>query len=188
MGKSKSGEHYVDNVEFYKAIVAWKKKNKGRKETGDGVPPVTDYIGRCFLKIAERLSLRGDFFSRSELRDEMIGDAVLNCVSAADNFDPVRFKNPFAYFTQVVYYSFIRTINSEKKQTEAKYRSLQSMELDNRLPKWVKDEIFKNDAKSKFVNTLRLSETDIERMEADKLMNREREKKQRENLSKLLED
>ena len=39
------------------------------------------------------------------------------------NFDETKSKNPFAYFTQIIYYAFLRRIQKEKKQTYVKYKA-----------------------------------------------------------------
>ena len=112
MAKQKS-RHYVDNKEFLRAMIEWKEEcNKA-----DEILPVTDYIGECFLKIANHLSYRPNFINYT-YRDEMISDGIENCLQYVKNFNPEKSNNPFAYFTQIIYYAFLRRIQKEKKQLE----------------------------------------------------------------------
>ena len=54
----------------------------------------------------------------------MISDGIENCLQYMDNFDPEKSKNPFAYFTQIIYYAFIRRIQKEKKQQQVKQKMI----------------------------------------------------------------
>ena len=120
MAKSK-GEHYVDNKAFLQAMIEWKAKCKEAEEDNKGIPPVTNYIGECFLKIAQHLSYRPNFINYT-YKDDMISDGIENCLQYCSNFNPEKSSNPFAYFTQIIYYAFIRRIQKEKKQTHVKNR------------------------------------------------------------------
>ena len=82
-------------------------------------PIVSDYMGECFYKIATHLSFRPNFINYT-YREEMVGDGIENCIRYAKNFNPEKSKNPFAYFTQIIYYAFLRRIANEKKQTTIK--------------------------------------------------------------------
>ena len=96
MAKSKSkADHYVDNEKFFKEISEWKVEVNEADETGDPRPPVTEYIGECFMKIAEHLSYKPNFMNYP-FREEMIGDAIENCLMYAHNFNPEKSKNPFS--------------------------------------------------------------------------------------------
>ena len=124
MSKAKK-EHYVNNKEFLEAMKAYKKLvNKAKREKKEK-PPVTDYIGTCFLKIANHLSYRPNFINYT-FRDDMISDGIENCLQYLDNFNPAKSNNPFAYFTQIIYYAFIRRIQKEKKQLYVKYKTMDS--------------------------------------------------------------
>ena len=118
MAKAK-GEHYVDNKVFLQAMIEWKEKCKIAEEADDQKPAVTNYIGECFLKIATHLSYRPNFINYT-YKDDMISDGIENCLQYASNFNPEKSNNPFAYFTQIIYYAFIRRIQKEKKQTHVK--------------------------------------------------------------------
>ena len=120
MAKAK-GEHYVSNPDFLVAMVEWKEKCAEAAEEEMPRPAVTNYIGECFLKIATHLSYRPNFINYT-YKDDMISDGIENCLQYASNFNPEKSNNPFAYFTQIIYYAFIRRIQKEKKQTHVKNR------------------------------------------------------------------
>ena len=122
------GAHYVDNKKFHEAMVAWKEKCKDAEEAGDELPRITDYIGSCFLKIANGLSYKPNFINYT-YKQEMISDGIENCLQYIRNFNPEKSKNPFAYFTQIIYYAFIRRIQKEKKQTHVKHRMIEKQEF-----------------------------------------------------------
>ena len=119
--KKAKGEHYVDNKVFLQAMTDWKVLCKIAEEEQKDLPKeekvkpqITNYIGECFLKIATHLSYRPNFINYT-YRDEMIADGIENCLQYCSNFDPEKSKNPFAYFTQIIYYAFLRRIAKEKK-------------------------------------------------------------------------
>jgi len=112
--------NFIDNKEFYAAFVEYRSKIDEAKEQGlpkKEWPPIPRYIGKCFLDIAEHLSMRPNF-SNYIYRQDMVSDAIENCCVYAHNFDPSKSKNPFSYFTQVCWYAFIRRIGKEKRQIE----------------------------------------------------------------------
>ena len=126
----KKSEHYVNNAEFLEAMKAYKKAvNKAKKEKQEK-PPVTDYIGSCFLKIANHLSYRPNFINYT-FRDDMISDGIENCLQYLDNFNPAKSNNPFAYFTQIIYFAFVRRIQKEKKQVTIKQKLIMDNNLDD---------------------------------------------------------
>lgn len=116
--------HYVDNKEFLKAFIDYNSAYKLAKEKGEPAPRIPDYIGRCFIKIAEKFSNHKSFIGYP-YKDEMIADAIENCIMYAYDFDPSRGTNPFAYFTTVVWHAFIRRINKENKNKYIIYKSHQ---------------------------------------------------------------
>ena len=109
--------NFIDNKEFYAAMKAYINSIEVAKEKGEEKPRIPRYIGKCFLDIAEHLSTRPNF-SNYMYRQDMVMDAVENCVVYCNRFDPEKSKNPFSYFTQVCWYAFIRRIGKEKKQIE----------------------------------------------------------------------
>ena len=115
--------HYVNNRDFYESIKVYKTKlteNENAK--------VPDYIGICIQQIATRLSTKPNFIGYS-YRDEMISDAIENCMYALPKFNPERTNNPFAYFTQVAKNAFLRRISIEKKEQYTKYKNLQNSQF-----------------------------------------------------------
>ena len=118
-------EHYVDNQRFLLEMTEYQNERKIAKENGIELPACPDYIGECFLKIAQRLSFRPNFINYA-FREDMISDGIENCVQYMNNFNPEKSKNPFAYFTQIIYYAFIRRIQKEKKQLYIKYKTMDS--------------------------------------------------------------
>jgi hypothetical protein len=118
--------HYVNNADFLKALIQYKKDCRKAKRDGTTKPKIPDYVGKCLMLIAENLSHKPNFISYS-FRDEMIADGVENCIMYFDNFDPKKSKNPFAYFTQIIYFAFLRRIHKEKKQLYVKYKSTEQI-------------------------------------------------------------
>ena len=119
-----ASNHYVNNADFLVALIKYKDDCVKAKEENLPDPKIPNYIGECFLKIAEHLSRKPNFISYT-YRDEMISDGVENCIMYFRNFDPSKSKNPFAYFTQIIYYAFLRRIMREKKQLYVKYKATQ---------------------------------------------------------------
>ena len=115
----KKSEHYVNNKEFLLALVDFRAECKEAEEKGQPKPRIGNYIGECFLKIATHLSYKPNFVNYM-FREDMICDGIENCVQYINNFDPAKSSNPFAYFTQIIYYAFLRRISKEKRQLEIK--------------------------------------------------------------------
>jgi len=122
--QNKKANHYVDNQEFLGAMVEFRNGVLKAKNIDAKRPRVPDYIGECFIQIATHLSYKPNFINYT-FRDDMISDGVENCLQYIDNFDPAKSTNPFAYFTQIIYYAFLRRIQKEKKQLYIKYRALE---------------------------------------------------------------
>ncbi len=118
-------KHYVSNTDFLNALIEYKKKCKEAQENNKPDPQIPNYIGECFLKIADHLSRKPNFVMYS-FRDEMISDGVENCLMYFRNFDPDISNNPFSYFTQIIYYAFLRRIAKEKKQLYVKYKATEN--------------------------------------------------------------
>jgi len=123
-------EHYVNNAEFLEGMKAYKKRCREAKKAGKPKPPVDNYLGSCFLKIANHLSYRPNFINYT-FRDDMISDGIENCLQYLDNFNPLKSKNPFAYFTQIIFYAFVRRIQKEKKQVTIKHKLIMDNNLDD---------------------------------------------------------
>jgi len=121
--------HYVNNADFLAAIKQYRQQVKEAEESGSPKPQVSNYIGECILKIATHLAYKPNFFNYS-YKDDMILDGIENCIQYIDNFDPDKSSNPFAYFTQIIYYAFLRRISKEKKQTYIKTKIIMDMPID----------------------------------------------------------
>jgi hypothetical protein len=114
--------HYINNADFLKALIEYQEACSQAKKNDEEDPAIPNYVGECFLKIAEHLSRKPNFISYS-FRDEMIADGIENCLMYFRNFDPAKSNNPFAYFTQIIYYAFLRRIMKEKRQLYVKYKA-----------------------------------------------------------------
>jgi hypothetical protein len=115
-------KHYINNGDFCAALTKYKEGVKEAKELGKEAPPIPNYIGECFMKIAEGLSHKPNFINYP-FREEMVSDGIENCLMYFANFDTTKSSNAFAYFTQIIYYAFLRRIQKEKKQLYVKYKA-----------------------------------------------------------------
>lgn len=118
--------HYVDNQKFFQEIVAYRQRLQEARDAGLEDPRIPNYIGECIWKIAEKLSTKPCFMNYS-YRDEMISDGVENCILYFKDYDPEKGNNPFAYFTQVIYYAFLRRISKEEKNRYTIYKNFQNI-------------------------------------------------------------
>ena len=139
MKKAKEKPHYVDNKKFLEAMIEHRDKCERAKEKDKKKPEVTNYIGECFLKIANHLSYRPNFINYT-YRDDMISDGIENCLQYMSNFNPEKSNNPFAYFTQIIYYAFIRRIQKEKKQMQVKSKLIQNAGVENMMDQLAGDD------------------------------------------------
>ena len=133
--KPKERPHYVNNAEFSHAVVDYVKVVRDAKAKDKKIPTVPDYVASCFLKIAEGLSHKSNFI-RYTYREEMVMDAVENCLRAIENYNletatRTGKPNAFAYFTQISWYAFLRRIAKEKKQQDIKFKYLSQSGLDD---------------------------------------------------------
>ena len=128
--KKQKDVHYVDNKEFLRAMIEFKEICNNAREKEIDRPPVSNYIGECFLKIATHLSYKPNFINYT-YREDMISDGIENCLQYVENFNPEKSKNPFAYFTQIIYYAFLRRIAKEKKQTHVKNKMIENVSYES---------------------------------------------------------
>jgi len=119
---------YVNNKDFLAALVDYKAKVKEATETGAPRPRVPNYIGECVMKIATHLARKPNFINYT-FKDEMISDGIENCLQYIDNFDPDKSNNPFAYFTQIIWFAFLRRIQKEKKLLYVKFKMTEEVNL-----------------------------------------------------------
>jgi len=124
--------HYVDNKKFLSELIKHKEKVTKAKDKQIDKPMVSNYLGECFLKIATHLSYKANFINYT-YRDDMISDGIENCLVAVEKFDPEKSSNPFAYYTQIIYFAFVRRIQKEKKQQATKYKMLENVDLNQLL-------------------------------------------------------
>ena len=138
MAKRKRSEHYVNNKEFLAALIKYREdveityirkfgnppNKEDRASRWDTKPAIPRYIGECFLKIANHLSFKPNFVNYM-FKEDMISDGIENCVQYIHNFNPEKSQNPFAYFTQIIHYAFLRRIQREKRQLEIKNKILE---------------------------------------------------------------
>ena len=126
---AKQNEHYVNNKEFTAAVAEYNEKVKLAESKGKTPPQMSNYIGECIYKIATRLSTRPNFINYT-YRDEMICDAIENCIQYIGNFNVEKSNNAFAYITQICYYAFLRRIQKEKKQVFIKQQMTMDITAD----------------------------------------------------------
>ena len=173
--KEEENSHYVDNKEFLAEMIKWKKRYNAAEESGRKKPPISDYIAESFLKIAEHLSYRPNFMNYP-YREEMVGDGVENCLMYAHNFDPNKSKNPFSYFTQIIYFAFLRRIEKEKKQSYIKYKIMED-NADEKFHRWFKENYFAKDSSASFREIFSLSENDVTKFEDVKIKKKKKKKR-----------
>ena len=125
-----TSSHYVDNKKFLQALINYRTLIDEAKNAGKDHPQVPNYIGECFIKIATHLSYKSNFINYT-FKDDMISDGIENCLTAVAKFDPSKSSNPFAYYTQIIYFAFLRRIQKEKKLQATKYRMIENMDLDS---------------------------------------------------------
>lgn len=128
MAKAKT--NYIDNQKFLEQLIEYKNASTKAEKNKTEKPVLSDEIGLAFMQIAERLSRKPNFMAYS-FREEMISDAIENCVKYVDNFNPEVSHNPFSYFTQIIYFAFLRRIDLEKKHLYAKYKATEQFAILN---------------------------------------------------------
>ena len=127
--RTKKSEHYVNNKEFLEALIVYRTKCAEAEEAGKPRPRITNYLGSCFLKIATHLSYKPNLVNYM-FREDMICDGIENCVQYIKNFDPEKSRNPFAYFTQIIHYAFLRRIQKEKRQMDIRSKIIERSGFD----------------------------------------------------------
>jgi hypothetical protein len=172
--------HYIDNKTFLKEIVKHKKEVRKAEKEGLPKPGVNDYIGKCFMDIAENLAKKPNF-ANYPFKDEMIGDAVENCIMYATNFNPTKSKNPFAFFTQIIFYAFLRRIQKEKKQLYIKMKQFEEFDPSGKFKNWLKDKF--EPENNPFSDILNLTSDDIKQFEA-KMKGKKKETVKKKKVSK----
>lgn len=123
---ARAKRNYVNNKDLLEALIAYQKTCREAEDAGEGRPRVPDYIGTCIYQIATRLATKPNFSGYS-YKEDMISDGIENCLLYINNFNPEKSQNPFAYFTQIIWYAFLRRIQKEKKQMYIRFKSSQTM-------------------------------------------------------------
>ena len=188
--------HYVNNAEFSQAVVDYVMTVQEAKKEFQVLPIVPDYIAQCFLRIAEGLSHKSNFI-RYTYREEMVMDGVENCLKAIENYNieaatRTGKPNAFAYFTQIVWYSFLRRIAKEKKQQDIKLKYLTKSGIENFVSNEHGDDMSVQ-VMDAFVDTLRSRIEKVRHVDAEVKELVVEEKKKRKvtladsNLSEFLE-
>jgi hypothetical protein len=126
--------NYVDNQKFSEAVHAYNLKRKIAEENNNPIPRVPEYIGKCFILMSEGMAQKPNF-NRYTYKDEMIADGIENCLRYIANYDIEKETrtgnaNAFFYFSQIIFYAFVRRIKKEKKQTELKNELVLSSNID----------------------------------------------------------
>ena len=180
----KKSIHYVNNAQFSQAVVDYVGKLEECRNEEISLPKVPDYIAQCFLRIAEGLSHKANFI-RYTYREEMVMDAVENCLKAISNYNleaatRTGKPNAFAYFTQITWFAFLRRITKEKKQQDIKLKYLTKSGIENFID--IGDEAVGSDVAAHFVDTLkdriqRVRNTDMEMKEIVKKERKRRRSK-----------
>ena len=179
---AKKKNHYVDNEKFLADIKEYKKKCKIAEKEGKEKPMLSEYIGKCIYLIAENLAHKPRFMNYSYV-DEMKSDAIENCLMYFDNFDSDKYINPFAYFTQIIYYAFHRRINKEEKNRYIVYKKFQESVLDS----CVSDLMLDNDGNHMIPTTMYDNINDfIDRFEKREEDKRAKRKEKKEGLERFV--
>ncbi len=168
--RNKKSAHYVNNAEFSQAVVDYVTTVNEAKDKEKQIPKVPDYVAQCFLSIAEGLSHKSNFI-RYTYREEMVMDAVENCLKAIENYDIAAATrtgkpNAFAYFTQITWYAFLRRIAKEKKQQEIKLKYLTRSGIENFIDNELGDDMSQQ-VVGAFVDTLRDRIEKVRHVDAD---------------------
>jgi hypothetical protein len=168
--KAPSNNNYVDNVKFYEAMKVYIYKCREAKEAGMERPVPNNYIGKCIMDIATNLA-RSHKFSRYIQKDEMIEDGIENCITYIDRFDPDKYRNPHAYFTQIVFFAFLRRIELEKKILYNKYKQIEQFNFESQLSGAVEQITYSDGAYENMEKYMRDYEEKQEKKKLEKELN-----------------
>lgn len=169
MAKKGKTTHYVNNAEFLAEMIKYKEQYaKYAEDPTQSTPPPrpSEYIGKAILSIATNLSTKGNFANYT-YRDEMISDAIENCFQYLKNFDPDKSSNPFAYFTQISHYAFLRRIQREKRQAYTKVKMFENANIDKyNIANYAGEEVLDSD--NPVAAAFNLTEKDIDFFDSQK--------------------
>jgi len=178
--------NYVDNKKFLAEMIKFRQSVIDAETEGKPRPIVPYYIGDCIMKIATHLSYKPNFVNYT-FREEMISDGIENCLQYIDNFNPEKSKNPFAYFTQIIYYAFLRRIQKEKRYLYTKYKATENANIFGET-----SDVQEQDIMSHYEDSIKNSEWSKEYM-SDFIENfeetkRRKRKAKRATLDQFIED
>ena len=159
MAEKKSKAQYVNNKDFLAALIVYREDVAKAKEEDKPRPQVPNYVGECVMKIATHLARKPNFINYT-FKDEMISDGIENCLQYIDNFNPDTSKNPFAYFTQIIWFAFLRRIQKEKKLLYTKYKLTEQINLMN-----ITSDRQDHDASTNFNDSMKMTEWSEEYMQ-----------------------
>ena len=168
-------EHYVDNKKFLEEMKKYHKKVVSARNRKRRDPPISDYIGECFLKIANHLSYRPNFINYT-YKEDMISDGIENCLQYVANFDPEKSSNPFAYFTQIIYYAFIRRIQKEKKQQTIKRKLILKSGFDVETATNIDDKAYQDAYIEYLAKNMLVTEDDVDKPKEKKVKKKKKAK------------
>ena len=171
----KKSEHYEDNKKFLQAMIEYKKSCVLAESKNELKPPVSNYIGECFLKIANHLSYRPNFINYT-YKEEMISDGIENCLQYVSNFNPDKSNNPFAYFTQIIYYAFIRRIQKEKKQQTIKRKLILKSGFDVETATNIDDKAYQDAYIEYLAKNMLVTEDDVDKPKEKKVKKKKKAK------------
>ena len=180
----KKNKNYIDNKVFYEEMVEYKKNLEQARNEGLPDPPATEFMGKCFLDIANGLSYRPNFINYT-YKEEMIADGIENCLQYCSNFNPDASKNPFSYFTQIIYYAFVRRIEKEKKQTYIKSKLAMKMIDEKTLAEYSDQD--NGDSKQYLENLVTTDPENIINFERQLEKRKQGRKKYKKNLERFME-
>lgn len=161
--------HYVDKDKFLAEMTAfWEECQKAREKAAKkgieldrtDLPPPNNYIGQCIYDIARNYAKASNWAFYPYVED-MIGDAIENCLTYIHNWDPNKGKNPFAYFTQFCYYAFLKRIEKEKKQAKIKYEAIREMDSRGTFDQWLKRQGYEGSSEERLAEYLRITTRDV---------------------------
>lgn len=178
---AKKKPYYVDNKKFLAEMILYRNSIQEAERNSAPRPKVPVYIADCIIKIATHLSYKPNFVNYT-FRDDMIMDGVENCLQYIDNFDPEKSNNPFAYFTQIVYYAFLRRIQKEKKYLYTKYKATENANLFGET-----SEIQDHDAGNNYNDNIKYNEW-TEQYVSDFVENFEENKRRKKRKRIIIED
>lgn len=177
-------QHYVDNKKFFDTIVEYQKRVKEAQDQGLEEPRIPDYVGECIWKIANKLSTKPCFINYT-YREEMISDGIENCIMYFKDYNPEKSQNPFAYFTQVIYYAFLRRIGKEEKNRYIIYKHFQETMVHQHDTKLFSDNDGNHLLPTQMYDNINVF---MEKFEAKEEAKKRKRKEAKEGLSKFYEE